>query len=69
MGILVEISSGNNSFVLPNGWDNTVELVEIYDNGSCRVMHKDKSGCQSVGLLSDIKTDVSKFGVGILINL
>lgn len=49
------IKDGSTSFDLPEHWSNIVTLVEVKDDGSCRVCHTQNMGCYSWGLLKDLE--------------
>jgi hypothetical protein len=55
VGDSCKIKQGTTSFELPENWSNKVALVEIYKDGTCRIMHVRNMGCYSTGLLTDLE--------------
>lgn len=55
IGDSCKIKQGSTSFDLPEHWSNKVTLIEIYKDGTCRVMHNRNMGCYSTGLLTDLE--------------
>lgn len=54
MRVFVKIKEGINTFDLPDGWSDIVELVDVDEKMIARVMHMDQMGCYSYGSVQDL---------------